>query len=74
LLREMTVKIGLKQEGDEERIIVEALLDSRTIELVMSSKFVKKNKFKKKMLNRLIYIRNIDDIGNTIISMSQSRD
>ena len=31
--------------------------------LVISSKFARKNKFKKK-LNRLIYIRNIDDIFN----------
>jgi len=31
LLREITVKIELKQENDEEEIVVEALLDSGAI-------------------------------------------
>ena len=31
----------LKQEGDKEGIIIEALLDSEAIGLVMSSEFVK---------------------------------
>jgi len=35
-LREVTVKIGLKQEEEEEGIVVEALLDSRATGLVMS--------------------------------------
>jgi len=55
LLREVTVKIGLKQKDDEEGIIVEVLLNSEAIELVMSLEFVEKNKFKKKKLDRLIY-------------------
>ena len=37
--------------------------NNKITRLVISSKFARKNKFKKK-LNRLIYIRNIDDIFN----------
>jgi len=43
LLREVTVKIELKQEEDEKDIIVEVLLDSGATGLVMSSEFVRKN-------------------------------
>jgi len=32
--------------------------------LVISSEFTKKNKFKKKKLDRLIYVRNMDSIFN----------
>ena len=58
------VKIGLKQEDDEEGTIVEALLDSRAIGLVMSLEFTRKNRFKKKKLERLIYVRNVDSTFN----------
>ena len=51
MLREVTVKIGLKQEDKEERIVIEVLLDSRVIGLVISSDFARKNKFKKKKLD-----------------------
>jgi len=57
------VKIELKQKDDEEEI-VKVLLDNKMSRLVISSKFARKNKFKKKKLNRLIYIRNIDSIFN----------
>ena len=53
LLREVMVKIELKQENDKDRITVKALLDSSMIELVMSLEFVRKNKFKKKKLKIL---------------------
>jgi len=52
-LREVIIKIELKQEDDEDRITVEALLDSSMIELVMSLELVRKNKFKKKKLEML---------------------
>jgi len=55
LLKEVTIKIGLKQKEDKERIVVEALLDSRAKRLVISSEFVRKNKFRKKKLERPIY-------------------
>jgi len=42
LLREVTVKIGLERINTQERIIVEALLDSGAIGLVMSSEFARK--------------------------------
>ena len=64
LLREVTVKIELKQKDDKERIVVKALLDIRVIILVISSEFAKKNKFRKKNLNRPIYMRNVDVIFN----------
>ena len=62
-MREVIVKIELKQEEDEEEIVVKMLLDSDITGLVTSSEFVKKNKFKKK-LKRLIYVRNMDSIFN----------
>jgi len=63
LLREVMVKIGLKQEDNEDKITVEVLLDSGMTGLVISSEFVRKNKFKKK-LKRVIYVRNINGIFN----------
>jgi len=64
LLREVTVKIGLKQEKEEEEIVVEALLDSRAIELVMSEEFVMKHRFRRTKLERPIYVRNVDSTLN----------
>ena len=64
LLREVTVKIGLKQEKEEEEIVVEALLDSRAIELVMSEEFVRKHRFRRTKLERPIYVRNVDGTLN----------
>ena len=42
ILREVTVKIGLKKIDMQEEVTVEALLDSRVTELVMSLEFAKK--------------------------------
>ena len=42
LLREITVKIGLKQEEEKKIIVVEVLLDSKVTELVISKESVKK--------------------------------
>ena len=39
-------------------------MNSGTIGLVMSLEFVRKNRFKKKKLERLIYVRNIDSVFN----------
>ena len=41
-MREVTVKIGLERIDTQEGVIVEVLLDNRTIGLVMSSEFAKK--------------------------------
>ena len=62
-MREVIVKIGLKQKDKKEKIIMEVLLDSVAIGLVMSLKFVK-NKFKKKKLERPIYMRNVNRTFN----------
>jgi len=42
LLREVMVKIGLKQEEEEEGVVTEALLDSGAMRLVMSEEFTKR--------------------------------
>ena len=66
LLREVTMKIGLKQEEEEERVVTEALLDSGTMELVMSEEFVRRHKFKRMKLERPVYVRNVDDMLNYV--------
>ena len=59
-LREVTVKIGLERIDMQEGIMVEALLDSGTMGLVMSSEFAKRQGFKLKKLERLMNVRNVD--------------
>jgi len=54
------VKIGLERIDMQERITVEALLDSEAIGLVMSSEFAKKQGFKLKKLERPMQVRNVD--------------
>ena len=61
---EVTVKIGLERIDIQEGVIVEALLNSRVIELVMSLEFARKQKFKLKKIKRLICVRNIDGFFN----------
>ena len=63
-LREVTVKIRLERIDTQEGITVEALLDSGTTGLVMSSEFAKKQGFELKKLERLMNIRNIDRLLN----------
>ena len=60
LLREVIVKIGLERIYMQEEITVEVLLDSSAIGLVISSEFVRKQRFKLKKIERPIYIRNMD--------------
>ena len=62
-LREVTVKIGLERINTQEGITVEALLDSRATEMVMSSEFARKQGFKLK-LERPMNVRNIDGLLN----------
>lgn len=54
----------MKQEDEKEEIVVKVLLDSKVTELVISSEFARKNKFKNKKLERPIYVRNIDSTFN----------
>ena len=60
ILREVTVRIGLERIDTQERITIEALLDSGATGLVMSSEFTKKQGFKLKKLERLMNMRNMD--------------
>ena len=50
ILREVIVKIGLERLDMQEKVTVEALLDSGGTGLVMSSEFAKKQGFKLKKL------------------------
>ena len=64
LLREVTVKIRLEKIDTQEGVMVEALLNSRAIELVMSSEFAKKQEFKLKKMKNPIYVRNVNRTFN----------
>ena len=64
LLRKVIVKIRLERIDTQEEVIVEVLLDSGAAELVMSSKFARKQRFKLKKIERLIYIRNLNRMFN----------
>jgi len=44
--------------------MVEVLLNSGEIELVISSEFTRKQRFKLKKIERLIYIRNVNSFFN----------
>ena len=64
MLREVVVKIRLKQEEKEEGVVTEVLLDSGTTGLVMSEEFARRHKFKRTKLERLVYVRNVDSTLN----------
>jgi len=64
LLREVIVDIGLERVDTQEGVTVETLLDSGAMELMMSSKFARKQRFKLKKIERPIYVRNIDGSFN----------
>ena len=66
LLREIMIKIGLKQEEEKEGIVVDMLLDSGATELVISDEFTRKHRFRRTKLERLIYVRNIDGTFNYV--------
>ena len=63
------VKIGLKQEEEEEGVVTEALLNSGAMGLVMSEKFARRHKFKRMKLERPVYVRNINDMLNYMESI-----
>ena len=64
VVREVTVKIRLERIDTQEGVTVEALLDSGTTGLVMSSEFARKQGFKLKKLERLMNVRNVDGLLN----------
>jgi len=63
-LREVMVKIGLERMDIQEGITIEALLDSGATELVMSSEFARKQRFKLKRLERPMHVRNMNSSLN----------
>jgi len=58
------VKIGLEKINTQEGVTVEVLLDSGITGLIMSLEFAKKQEFKLKKIERLIYVRNMDSFFN----------
>ena len=64
MLREVIVKIGLERIDTQEGVTVEVLLDSGATELMMSSEFTKKQRFKLKKIKNLIYVRNVNGTFN----------
>jgi len=60
MLREVMVKIGLEIINTQKGVIVETFLDSKVIELVMSSEFARKQGSKLKDQ----YIRNVGGFFN----------
>ena len=64
MLREVIVKIGLESIDIQKEIIVEVLLDGRAVGLVISSEFIRKQRFKLKKIENPIYVRNTDRFFN----------
>jgi len=64
ILKEVIVKIRLERINTQESVIVEALLDSSIIRLVICLEFTRKQGFKLKKIERLIYVKNIDSFFN----------
>ena len=62
--REIMVKIGLERINIQERITVEALLNSSVMGLVISSEFARKQRFRLKKIKRPIYVRNVNGLFN----------
>jgi len=64
ILKEVMVKIGLEKIDTQKGMTVEVLLDSKATELVMSLEFARKQRFKLKKIERLIYVRNMNGFFN----------
>ena len=63
-MRKVTIKIGLERIDIQKGITVKMLLDNRVIKLVIGLKFIRKQEFKLKKIERLIYIRNMNSFFN----------
>ena len=64
-LKEVWINIGLERIDNHEGISVKVLLDSRAIGMFADRKFVKKNDFKLKKLERPVRIWNVDRTRNS---------
>ena len=58
------MKIRLERTDTQKEITVETLLDSGVMRLVMSSEFTRRQEFKFKNIERLIYVRNLNEMFN----------
>ena len=58
------MKIRLERIDTQEEVTVEALLDSGATELVINSKFTRKQRFKLKKIENPIYVRNVNGTFN----------
>ena len=58
------MKIRLERTDTQKEITVETLLDSGVMRLVMSSEFTRRQGFKFKNIERLIYVRNLNEMFN----------
>ena len=58
------MKIGLERINTQEVVTVEVLLNSGATGLVMSSKFARKQEFRLKKIEKLIYVKNVDTSFN----------
>ena len=64
MLRAVTGNIKLEKIDTQQEVTIEALLDSSVIILVMSLEFARKQRFKLKKIEELIYIRNLNGTFN----------
>jgi len=64
MLRKVMMKIGLERIDIQEEVTVKTLLNSSVTELVISLKFARKQEFKLKRIERLIYMRNVNSFFN----------
>ena len=74
MLRKITVRIGLGRIDIQKEITVEVLLNSGVMGLVISLEFARRQRFKLKKIERLIYIRNVDGFFNKKGSIEYTRD
>ena len=64
MLREVTVNIRLEKIDTQKEVTIEVLLDSSVIVSVMSLEFARKQRFKLKKIEELIYVRNLNRTFN----------
>ena len=64
MLREVIVNIGLEKIDTQKEVTIESLLDNSVIVLVMSLEFARKQRFKLKKIEELIYVRNLNRTFN----------
>jgi len=66
ILREVWLNIRVKKIDIHKGIIVKALLDSGTTGMFMDRKMAAKHRFKLQKLERLVIVRNINEINNSM--------